>query len=312
MDTTLISPLKSWSPRLPPELCDLVIDFCFWMWYSRHCAAVTSAQILWRVKESPELYSTLSSCALTCRSWLHRSRINLYRWLYVGTHTSSLHLVRTLASEHFSRALIHTMCILDQRVRRPGKASMSITFLRLAPFANPNVLEVAIVGSPNVTSAIYMLNIGRDLHTTFFMSCASYKSLRSLSLVNINFPSPAYFCRLLSAFKALRSLLIVGISIPANDPSHLRLPPSMRRICLEDLHIQQMSSYKESIVHRCLFQAGLYSRIQTFRVTIPSRSDLHINNQRIETVALKQHLHHLYLYKDSSFVSVNDIGAYRR
>ena len=93
---------------LLPEIGLLVID---------QLAAEEDWQIKW---EDAHHIRALANCALTCKDWLHRSRINLYRSLYVHSNTSLPCLYSTFALHQFLRRLVQTVKVDIRRRDRDG------------------------------------------------------------------------------------------------------------------------------------------------------------------------------------------------
>ena len=93
---------------LLPEIGLLVID---------ELGAEEDSQIEW--KDAHHIRA-LANCALTCKDWLHRSRINLYRSLYVHSNTSLPCLYSTFALHQFLRRLVQTVKVDIRRRDRDG------------------------------------------------------------------------------------------------------------------------------------------------------------------------------------------------
>ncbi|KAI0640799.1 hypothetical protein C8Q79DRAFT_1015021 [Trametes meyenii] len=84
--------------RLPDEVGEQVIDWCH--------RAIYSA--IW-IPEVQAVYDVLRACCLTCRTWLPRSRLNLYSVIMLRTYDQVGLFLKTIIAHRFLADFAHTL-----------------------------------------------------------------------------------------------------------------------------------------------------------------------------------------------------------
>ncbi|GJE88383.1 hypothetical protein PsYK624_044660 [Phanerochaete sordida] len=171
--------------RLPPELCDQVIDNVAG-YYDLH-----------------DSVRTLLACSLTCRSWVGRARRHLYRFGAVAkTRTQFAALLQRLEAQP---GLLETR-VLDVGYDRDPAQAPAQTWVGTVPgalarrLAHVRRLRLACV--PPV------------LHRSFYVVLAQFRALTGLLLHGCAFPHVKDFARLVLGFRSLVQLYLSRLEWP--------------------------------------------------------------------------------------------------
>ena len=162
-------------PRLPPELTDRIIDFL----YDNHLA--------------------LSSCSLTCSSWLPTSRLHRFRLVRLD-HKTVLPFHNQLSITPSIAAYVKVLVVVGwdnaspyrfkYSVRRPGPALLSSVLEKTRSLLELRVYDCTLRLLPKLP-----------------------QSLELLELCDVRVPSATYLVERLSDLPRLRSLLIDNIDV---------------------------------------------------------------------------------------------------
>ena len=174
---------------IPLEVCEQVIDAV-----STLPAPSNDLNGAWHLQRS-----TLISCALTCRSWLYRSRSHLHRSILISGHKRA----------HFDRFVAILQCTpqvatLVRRVSIYKRRSKVDTVMHLIPVylagRLKNLQDLAIEG----------FNL-RAVHPVFYMAARGFKTVTRLFLFNIDFGSSRELTRLVFSLPSLELLRIASV-----------------------------------------------------------------------------------------------------
>ena len=97
---------------------------------------------------------TLANCALACKAWLYRARINLYRTIYVDDYPSLQSLYDTLIVHPSLRALVQTVKAkvgIRQEVMFPDRSVLlHDVLLFVRKMVGPVLCHLVIVGLQDI------------------------------------------------------------------------------------------------------------------------------------------------------------------
>lgn len=178
MTSTLLRPH---TPRLPTEVCERIINFV--------------------VRKT-----SLHSCALVCRSWLPRSRTQLYQHVDVRNE-QLLEFVDAIASYPHLGIYVKQLYLLVF----PATVCIYRFFSNVVPFL------------PKLTSLTYISLSIPYHHLSLFPS--GFRSLTSLRLLSIRADSFGEFIRFVSFHKRLIDLEINGCSWKRSSDHHYSFAP---------------------------------------------------------------------------------------
>lgn len=174
------------SPRLPIELCELIIDFCaeFWSWaipYPRY--------------QPDEALGTLLACALTCRSWTIRScmRLARLRSIYVVTTEDG-------GATDFD-PLLEKCPTLRLKVRLEPVKAEAVNIHDNLLWTLPNVTI------PSRVCGVQNLWIGR-CRLSFPSDTQPFALVTNLALTHVTFDSLAEFQRIITSLVSLNNLML--------------------------------------------------------------------------------------------------------
>lgn len=181
------------SPRLPIEVLERVIDIC---------------------SEEAETYNTrysyLRSFALTCRSWLPRSRFHLFSVLYIQDESRLLSFMILRRQAPTISSYVRDLNIYgppnDAPTPNDPKKTKAKPWVHLVPLKLGPVLrdlETITLDSVDIMA----------VHSTFYQALSLFRSTKQLILSGVNFPTFDQFARLVLVFPNLSSLR-VGVPDP--------------------------------------------------------------------------------------------------
>jgi len=173
-------------PQLPMEIIERIIDI-----------------IGDREPGTPR--TLLMSCALTCRSWLLRSQMNLVRRVYLQEREQMYSFSQLLFERSYLAPSVEYMTLDHpsnyERIRREGlivdKRSNAVAASFPLSFAGrlPNLKEVHI-----------RLQMLENVHPSFFRALSEFTSITTLTLEGVSFATPLDFSRLICALPNLTKL----------------------------------------------------------------------------------------------------------
>ena len=197
---------------LLPEIGLLVID---------QLGAEEDWEIEW---EDAHHIRALTNCALTCKDWLHRSRINLYRSLYVHSKTSLNCLSHTVDMSPSLRCMVRTV---KARIREDSVPFHEvILFMRNGLYSLPCCL-VIMAGGVKVLPMNIMVHKCLPLLS---------RVIRELCITDIPIPRLFFLLRNLPHISVLKC---GHISSDSKGGKKLLYP---RRLNLSTLHVCKQSS----------------------------------------------------------------------
>ncbi|KZT02890.1 uncharacterized protein LAESUDRAFT_729666 [Laetiporus sulphureus 93-53] len=166
-------PVNNPQPRLPPEICERIIDH------------LDPYPLKWNDDRQ-----TLLNCALVCRGWYSESRAVLFEEPSLRTRRGAMAFARSLTQ----------MPLLDARVRRL-EIGYSTTVLELA-----SILVMLAGKLPKLASlSVYRVSF-EHMRSLAFWSLHEFSHLTSLELEYVTLPSASPFFQVISSFPQLQSL----------------------------------------------------------------------------------------------------------
>ncbi|TBU31006.1 hypothetical protein BD311DRAFT_163329 [Dichomitus squalens] len=111
--------------KLPVERCEQIVDLCNFP----HREFVNKP-----ATRRPSTYATLRACALTCKAWYPRSRLNLLRIVELSTERQVDLLIRTLTAQPFLADLVIEL----EHYRPPGSLN---NYVPLSRSPLPQILQ---------------------------------------------------------------------------------------------------------------------------------------------------------------------------
>lgn len=210
-------------PRLPPEITDAIIS-----------------AVDYKSSKHRDGYCTLLACCLVCHAWLPASRIKMFEYIYIRSHSDwrryTLLVDTVLHSDTMCRFLtsIHT---LDLNLWKPPSERGGVFGLQfLVEFAGrlPRLRNLTLVQShlhENVTCPRW--------HLLF----SQFPAVTSLTLESCRFSSFADVRRMLTALRALEELYISDFEahvVPGSagaEQQHTGLSSRAHWCALHTLHL---------------------------------------------------------------------------
>ena len=183
------------SRTLPPELGLLVID---------HLGSESEQHPYFELKLPLHIHA-LRQCALTCRDWLHRSLLNLYRTIFISDQRALATLRTTLERRPVLRAAVRALCLSCSSGLRLWDTML---FMRTMP------------GVPHL-QALCLYDVGMDTSLDkVTRSCLQmrFETVSYLTLSNMAMERAVYILRM-RPFPALRQLVCHEVRL--NDPEKL-------------------------------------------------------------------------------------------
>ncbi|EIW52401.1 uncharacterized protein TRAVEDRAFT_61340 [Trametes versicolor FP-101664 SS1] len=170
-------------PVLPVEVFEEIIDAVGGFWRPQH---------------------TLKNCALTCRAWLPRSQLNLFRCIIVApTGAEQLYrLAHVLDVSPHLREFVHEIKVSMSK-RQAGK--------QLTGREAFEVLPILLSGKVPALRALRVSAINKNasaliLYPSFFATLPQLKSITTLELYHVTFARFGELARMLSILANLRDL----------------------------------------------------------------------------------------------------------
>lgn len=170
---------------------------------------------------------TLRSCALTCRSWLLRCRIHLFRSLRVPNTRSLNRLLVSVSSSSATSTFCHTDNVIGDPLLEDNNPDQQ-TFFHLIPhYLAKKLPHVSLLEFTRHPQHIRT----HSFHPTFFMYMKHFRSIKSLWLYNHRFVSFPDVRRLLSSLPSLENVhlhnihwdtdTLIPVSIPRSTKHYL-------------------------------------------------------------------------------------------
>lgn len=181
------------SPKLPPEVCEVIISFV-----DKDTNHYSHPR---RLEESTK---TLSSCALVCRSWITKARIHLFRSVAVDNTSASkfaavITTSRTLGS-YVQRVVL--FCKEPTEELESTRSTSSKHHEWIYGFLNEVVPLL-----PKLTSFEY--SGVPELHPRFYIGPPRMPSLTSLTLSFVETASIGDIFHLIGSYKSLKELCLI-------------------------------------------------------------------------------------------------------
>ncbi|GBE88104.1 hypothetical protein BKA93DRAFT_828435 [Sparassis latifolia] len=199
--------------RLPLEVYDYIID-------------------LSREESSDERnYTTLRSCALTCRAWLARSQYNLFHTVELNTR-EQLHAFSKLIDQSPRLAtFVQELIIKHPDDNKPFRLMtiFPIVFARKLPRLRSLTLE-----SPYATPSV------APFHRIYFIAIHEFASITDLQLFHVEFRSFSDFARLVSNFPNLLAVECWNVSWLGHGSNPFALGGYRSRLRLNDLTVDDV------------------------------------------------------------------------
>ena len=191
---------------LPPEIGLCVID---------HIGAEGARK--YRCRYEVKYLRTLCICALICKDWLYRSRINLFRNVYIKNEDELDSLEQTLETKPMFRDLIQAIKFTPRNYFEHGEIS-SIQIHRA-------LLLLGKIGPCTVDIAIWF-----DIRLNIVTRRCVSQRYQNIVQLNVNDVPASRVFHLVDAFPSLRTLQCSGIwndkdrkpKIPAHIASRVR------------------------------------------------------------------------------------------
>ena len=186
------------SPRLPQELCDIIMD---------ELGRLGSDNFHWNLETR-----ALKQCALVCRAWTPRAQLWLFRFVSLGSVESLRKLEVQLCLREEYVPEIQAICILIAEWNRgyPIRNLASAVTTLARKCSNLRVLEVdgsAYNGVPGYSANFHsFFPFQLRIHSALYRQ--SFSTITDLRLVGIFFHSDTDLLRLILSFPALRVLTL--------------------------------------------------------------------------------------------------------
>lgn len=190
--------------KLPLEVCEEIID--------------DVAQDVWVKLEPPISYRSaihdLYACSLTCRSWVPRSRINLFRRIQLSSQEQAGLLRASFDKSQRLREFVEYLCI-DCLIGQGQSNGWIYYIFRDLPSCFPNLRRLELRNLP-------------FLRATFILTTSWFNNVKSLSLQHLMYQSFREAIQLVNALTNLEELTITnctwsspGYYYPSRAPHRL-------------------------------------------------------------------------------------------
>lgn len=196
-------------PRLPPELSLHIIDIVHMSnWETGHFADAALAS------------STLSACALTCRSWRDHAQYRLFTHIQLSDTLALKSLTDVIRASPRLGIYVESI-ILHCDPDSEGSAHPILLFPALLHGLLPHLQRVWIFAS-----GFHERGIAPPLHYHFPIWLSSFQTVTTFILGGTTFASFSTFLRVVNAFPRLTELSLGSVKWQTVG----RLPPFMRPV----------------------------------------------------------------------------------
>lgn len=197
-------------PRLPPELCDMIIDL---------------------LEDDDEV---LKACALTCRGWLLRSRVHLWSFLEISDGESCARLAQVLDQSPFLAPLVQELLLIEGTAEEEDEAEQE----------RPMWVHHGIIPLSRKFPALRTLEFAQMQWSTYCsVAVAALLYLASpitdLSLSSCSFTTCGQFKNLLEAATSLDTLSVYNTSFQDHGPMGYSMDGRVRRH-IYDVHLSSL------------------------------------------------------------------------
>ena len=241
--STLFSPTLSAnaatlsSPRIPPELCDYIIDEL-----GRWETVNMYGRVVWDIESHP-----LKCCALVCKGWRPRAQLWLFRRIKLTSMRSFRGLQEQLnhRPEFLSVVRVVSLACGGDRGKYPvhNLVTAVASLMRRCPRAHSLLIVnygFQFDSQRERRCSHWYLPFHLRLHSAYFRQ--SFSIVTTLALWEISFSSKSDFLAFIFSFTALESLTIFGLwwhSTPGSPQSNA-VTSKRRRSPLEKLRILRL------------------------------------------------------------------------
>ena len=158
----------------------------------------------------------LANCARTCRDWLHRSRVNLYRTVYIKNGASIQSLRDAFAATPFLPSLMETIKVEGTSVGRLHEVDRFIRSTRL-----PLLKRLELNPTGGNMSKEKIISLSNPVRAALF--AVPYSSLHTLCISHVHVSRVLFLLRTLTSLREFRWRYIRGDDRKAVYPRRLRL-----------------------------------------------------------------------------------------
>lgn len=196
------------SPRLPIEVIERVIDSVFDIYYLGTITRFREQCAIWK------------ACAVTCRAMFPRSQYWLYRDIFLSSQSQAEKLARVLRSKPAVAKYVRSLRLWGPRSNKALTLYNWISWTPLLFLPLTKSLDQIILGN----------NTFAGCHPSLPTAISAFRSIHTLRLFNILFPSFGHCTRLIRSFPHLSCLQLYNASwAPDPDPNELHSPRRNRR-----------------------------------------------------------------------------------
>lgn len=248
--------------RLPVEVCERIIDF---VGYGRSDRF-----------HFPSHLNDLRACALTCRNWLPRSRLNLYRCVWFQERCQLERVSQNIADHPFLAEFVQEL-FLGRPLKENPEQGHHTGALEIRAPASRFQRDLKLTSAKKPMKDHYILPFAEDalvralrnvriltlshfpwhaLHHRYHETAAQYRIVE-LNIIGACFKTLPDLLRVVWAFRHLRTLRLIDIKFEGTPSINLENIVQKRpRVCLEltDLHVVGVSRFnscrERPIVHR--------------------------------------------------------------
>lgn len=258
--------------RLPTEVCERIIDFTSYGRSRFHF---------------PSYLGDLRACALTCRKWLPRSRLNLYRCVWFQERRNLERVSQAIANHPFLAEFVQELILgnpnpgcASHRTHDPG--SIAFKFFRaelvqelisgnpaLISLEEPRKDQYIPFASDTLVRALQNVRVltlshfhWHALHPRYHETAAQY-SIVELNIIGGCFNTFPDLLRVVWAFHHLRTLRLIDVKFERMSNTNLESIAQKRpTLCHEliDLHVVGVSHY-----HSCHAQLNVHRNTSRYR-----------------------------------------------
>ena len=165
----------------------------------------------------------LASCARTCKDWLHRSRVNLYRTIYITDRDSIKSLCYAFAVIPSLPALVETVKSTSWDVHESSHGGLPVKLYEVVQFIRETQLhlfkEFTFHGKEEEDWSISVSN--PLVHTALFKP--PYASLHTLSVSDVAVSRVLFLLRAFTSLHSLRCRQMLKDDGKVIYPRHLSL-----------------------------------------------------------------------------------------
>ncbi len=242
-------------PRLPPELCDLVVDFVSEL-------NMDDPQGTFLHNVSKLRREALLACALTCRSWRVRSLSHLYAHILLYTREDLDRLSAFFRARSTLATYVRTLTASTTPMDNSNFIGPCVEWTHLVPLSLSSIL-----------SNLDTLSLGNcdwnALHPSFFMFASKFATVTKLDLGMINLRTSRELVEFISSFHSLSYL-----TLSAMRCKKLRPNPA-RRVTQPLSRIEIIGTTGHCIANLLIFFHGANSHSRLIELDIsPSESSV--------------------------------------